>query len=93
MHHSSRNKPNSNPEIYGTEKALGGMGRQIRKRNGTTHNGAFSKEGTDFIPYEYPKDNETVQRFALIHNTALTAAPAGSGIVFDSPLRMVNSVL
>lgn len=92
MHHSSRNKLNSNPEIYGAEKALGGMGGQIRKRTGMTHNGAFSKEGADFIPYEYPKDNELQQHFALIRNTALTAAPAGSGIMFDSPLRMVNSV-
>lgn len=44
------------------------------------HTMGLSANGTHFIPYEYPKDNETE-----LH-TALTAAAAGSGIMFDSPL-------
>lgn len=46
----------------------------------------FKRDGADFIPYEYPKDSEMEQHFALIWSAALTAAQAWRGIMFYSPL-------
>lgn len=78
-------KLKSNRKIYSAEKAPGGMGRD-KKEERDDKQRRFKRDGTDFIPYEYPKDSEMEQHFALIWSAALTAAQAWRGIMFYSPL-------
>lgn len=65
MHHSSGTKLNSNCKIHSAEKAPGGMGRGKKEERDNTQR-RFQRDETDFIPYEYPKDSEMEQHFALI---------------------------
>lgn len=65
MHHSSGTKLKSNHKIYSAEKAPRGMGRDKKEERDDTQR-RFKRDGTDFIPYEYPKDSEMEQQFALI---------------------------